>query len=166
MPPEHVADIGAKAKQIAEETGKPRETILAQQFDEDKILGQMEYVLDLSNWTTFFQGEPGKKYATILQILLYPFSYGSIHIPAMQEGKPATVDDSPVIDPRFFTDIGHIDYDIMTKALHFVDTITTAEPMREIIYRRACPPVREKQDGKEEFEDHVRDTSLTDWHRN
>lgn len=74
------------------------------------------------------------------------------------------IDDKPMIDPRFFLDHGEIDFDIMTKAHQFVDRIAVAEPMRKIIYKRVFPLVS-NQVGKDDFEDIVRDHSLTDWHR-
>lgn len=162
--PELVAEFAQRARQIAKETGTPREEMLARQFDEDRLLGQIEYIFDLSNWSPTFKGEPGKKYATMLQILLYPFSHGWIHVPPMKDGKPSTVDDKPMINPRFYLGHGEIDFDIMTKAHQFVDRIVTAEPMREIIYQRVFPPAS-GQVGKDDFENIVRDHSLTDWHR-
>lgn len=52
----------------------------------------------------------------------------------------------------------------MTKAHHFVDRIVSAEPMREIIYKRVFPLVGGDK-RKDDFATHVRDYSLTDWHR-
>jgi hypothetical protein len=127
LSPEHVVQLGRKAEQIAKESEKPREIMLARQFDQEKLLGRIEYIFDLSNWSEFFQGDPDKKYATVLQALLYPFSHGWIHVPPM-------------------------------------DRITSAEPMRQIMRGRAFPPVG-SGDGKDEFEDHVRNHTLTDWHR-
>lgn len=164
LSPELLAEFAREARQIAKETGKPREEMLARQFDEGKLLGQLEYIFDLSNWSPYFKGEPGKKYGTMLQILLYPFSEGWTHVPPMKDGKPTTIHDKPMINPRFFMNHGRLDFDIMTKANHFVDRIITAEPMREIIYKRVFPPVN-AQDEKDDFEDFVRDYSLTDWHR-
>lgn len=74
------------------------------------------------------------------------------------------MDDKPIINPRFYMDTGQLDFDIMTKANNFVDRIVSAEPMREIIYKRVFPPVG-GENGKDDFADHVRDYSLTDWHR-
>lgn len=164
LSPEHVAQLGRKAEQIAKESGKPREIMLARQFDQGKLLGQIEYIFDLSNWSDFFQGDPDKKYATVLQALLYPFSHGWIHVPPMKDGKPVTVEDCPMINPRFYMNRGAIDFEIMTKSHHFIDRITSAEPMRQIMRGRALPPVG-SGDGKDEFEDHVRNHTLTDWHR-
>lgn len=164
LSPEHVAQLGRKAEQIAKESGKPREIMLARQFDQGKLLGQIEYIFDLSNWSEFFQGDPDKKYATVLQALLYPFSHGWIHVPPMKDGKPVTVEDCPMINPRFYMNRGGVDFEIMTKSHHFIDRITSAEPMRQIMRGRAFPPVG-SGDGKDEFEDHVRNHTLTDWHR-
>lgn len=50
-------------------------------------LGQMEYNFDLSNYNPLFQPptssgvQERKKYATMMMMLQYPFSTGSIHIP-------------------------------------------------------------------------------------
>lgn len=164
MPAECVAEFAERAGQIAKETGKPRDEMLAKQFDPGTLLGQIEYIFDLSNWSPTYKGEPGKKYATMNQVLLYPFSHGWTHLPPMKNGKPTTMDDKPIINPRFYMDTGQLDFDIMTKANHFVDRIVSAEPMREIIYKRVFPPVG-GENGKDDFADHVRDYSLTDWHR-
>lgn len=78
--PEFVEDIGKNAKKVAQETGRLREKILGRQFEHDSILGQLEYIFDSSNWSPFFKGEEGKKYATMLQVLQYPFTHGSAHV--------------------------------------------------------------------------------------
>lgn len=59
-----------------------RDEILYRQFgSESKPLGQIEYNFDVSNYSTDFQSERGKKYGTMLMMLQYPLSRGSIHIP-------------------------------------------------------------------------------------
>lgn len=164
LSPELVAEYGGRAELIAKETGRPREAMLARQFDQEKLLGQVEYIFDLSNWSPHFKGEPGKKYATMLQVLLYPFSHGWIHVPPMKDGRTVTMNDKPMINPQFYMNHGQIDFEIMTNADHFMDRVVEAEPMREIIYQRVLPPSK-GADGKDSFADYVRDNTMTDWHR-
>ena len=40
----------------------------------DQNLGQIEYYFDTSNYNPYFASEPGKKYATMLMMLQYPFT--------------------------------------------------------------------------------------------
>ena len=40
----------------------------------DQNLGQIEYYFDTSNYNPYYASEPGKKYATMLMMLQYPFT--------------------------------------------------------------------------------------------
>lgn len=76
---EYLASLSAKAASLSAGTAD-KQAILRKRLDGTANLGQIEYIFDLGNWSTFFKGEDGKQYGTMLQILQYPFSVGSIHI--------------------------------------------------------------------------------------
>jgi hypothetical protein len=94
-------------------------------------LGQVEYNFDISNYSPFFISEPGKKYATMLQMLQYPFSIGSIHIPvAKDRGSRTTVHDKPNIDPKYYQGQGgELDFQIMAAAQAFGHKVTAISPL-------------------------------------
>jgi choline dehydrogenase-like flavoprotein len=135
-------------------------------------VGQMEYNFDVSNYSDEYVSEKGKRYATMLQMLQYPFSKGSIHIPplspAMQiEGKrKVTVDDKPAIDPRYYLGSGgEIDFQIMVAAQKFGTKITATPPLSTIILRRVFPPETSSFEEEDEvLEEFVRNHTITDWH--
>lgn len=143
-----------------------RDRILAQQLKSDKDLGQIEYFFDVNNYSPYFTSLPGKKYATMLQMLQYPFSKGSIHIPAMRDGRPTTSDDPPVIDPKYNAGPGgQVDFRMMVAAQKFGDRICCTKPLSNIIVARVLPPPSRDPDAEEgEFADWLRDSTITDWH--
>ncbi|KAK6442560.1 hypothetical protein LTR95_001221 [Oleoguttula sp. CCFEE 5521] len=73
----------------------PLNTIRTRRLTDRQQLGGVEYIFDLGNWSPFVKAKPGKKYATLLQIFQYPFSYGNIHVNAKD---PAG---APTIDPKY-----------------------------------------------------------------
>jgi len=143
-----------------------RDRILSQRLRSEKALGQIEYIFDVSNYNPYFTSVPGKKYGTMLQMLQYPFSKGSIHIPAMRDGKMTTSDDHPVIDPKYYAGAGgQVDFRMMVAAQKFGDKICSTKPLADIIVSRVFPAPSQDPDGKEEdFADWVRDSTITDWH--
>ncbi|KAL8725973.1 MAG: hypothetical protein Q9166_007006 [cf. Caloplaca sp. 2 TL-2023] len=146
---------------------KSREEILARRFTHDQNLGQIEFNFDLSNYSAVFKSQPGKKYATMLQMLQYPFSCGSIHIPRMKEGgKSTTVDDKPIIDPRYYAgNGGKIDLEMMAAAQKFADKIVSSKPLADIIIGRVWPPApKDGNKEEEDFTEWVKDNTITDWH--
>lgn len=140
--------------------------ILARQFTTMNPLGQMEYNFDVSNYSTDYASEPGKRYATMLQMLQYPFSRGSIHIPASKGSKPTIIDDKPVIDPKYYAgEGGAIDFDIMVAAQKFGHKICSTALLSKIIVSRVFPPAAaEGSEENEDFSDWVRNYTITDWH--
>lgn len=121
-------------------------------------LGQIEYIFDLGNWNPFFKQEPsgeggtGKKYGTMLQILQYPFSRGSIHIVS------ASPHDKPAIDPRYYRGHGGtIDLDAMVECARFADKITQTMPLAGVVRRRVAPP----QDA--DMREWLVDQTISDW---
>lgn len=137
-----------------------RDSILAKRFTGDGNLGQIEFCFDVSNYSPHFTSVPGKKYCTMLMMLQYPFSKGSIHISAVQEGRKPSTDDKPVIDPQYYGGPGgQIDYTMMHSAQKFAVKICETEPMGSFLKKRVWPPAETT-----EFSDFVRNYTITDWH--
>lgn len=138
-----------------------RHKILAERFSPGSNLGQIEFNFDTSNYSPYFVAEPGKKYATMLQMLQYPFSTGSIHIPASQ--TKATMHEKPIIDPKYYQGPGgEVDFQTMVESQAFAHKITTTTPLSSIIVKRVFPPLPTK--GEDNFEEYVRNYTITDWH--
>lgn len=132
--------------------------------------GHIEYIFDLGNWSPFFKSEPGKKYATMLQMLQYPQSHGSIHIrPRSDENDQVTIDEKPIIDPKYYVGIGRLDKKVMASARKFADRICQTEPLAKIVKERVFPtlPTHSNDEDKEsEFESEIMEKyTITDWHR-
>lgn len=134
-----------------------------------KKLGQVEYIFDLGNWSPYFQPDAsnGKKYGTMLQILQYPFSRGSIHIrpssaePSKAPSSPNALD-KPLIDPGYYAGPhGELDLEIMTHGARFVNSICGASPLSSIIRGRVFPPA---SDDDASLRDWAAHNTMTDWH--
>ena len=139
--------------------------ILVDRLTSEKNLGQIEFNFDISNYSPYFKSEPGKKYATMLMMLQYPFSKGSIHIPAMQTGRKTTSDDSPIIDPQYYQGPGgEVDFQTMVTCQKFAHKICQTSPLADIIVSRVYPPKEDTESEDYDFTDWVRDTTITDWH--
>ncbi|KAL9129465.1 MAG: hypothetical protein Q9217_002099 [Psora testacea] len=162
---------------------KLRDTILADRLITDRNLGQIEYNFDISNYNPYFQAEPGKKYASMLMMLQYPFSKGSIHIPTTSSSGSTpgedhhhhrvlrAEEDKPIIDPKYYQGAGgEIDFKIMLLCQSFADSICRTEPLSSIIRERVFPPpvggadADADADSFDDFTHWVRDTTITDWH--
>ena len=154
-----------------------RERILVSRLSSTDPLGQIEFNFDTSNYSPYFHSQPNKKYATMLQMLQYPFSKGSVHIPAMKaDGKPTTSDDKPIIDPQYYSGRGGpIDFAMMSISQKFAAKICATKPLSDIIISRVFPPEQSHHDtngndlgnaveSEEDFSAWVRDTTITDWH--
>ena len=138
--------------------------ILVERLFSQHNLGQIEFNFDISNYSPYFKSLPGRKYATMLMMLQYPFSKGSIHIPAMKDGERVTSDDKPVIDPRYYQGKGgNVDFEMMVTSQKFANKICQTKPLADIILSRVYPP--EEAEGEEyDFTDWVRESTITDWH--
>lgn len=146
---------------------KLRYHLLTKQFERGSRLGQIEYNFDVSNYSPFFVSEPGKKYATMWQMLQYPFSVGSIHIPPRSDPESKTsVHHKPVIDPKYYQDQGgEVDFQIMVAAQAFGHKITKTPPLSSIIVKRVFPPLPENGNyDEEDLSEYVRNHTITDWH--
>jgi choline dehydrogenase-like flavoprotein len=142
-----------------------RERILADRLSSpDPRLGQIEYIFDIGNWSPFLKPsdsdqEAKKKYATLLQILQYPFSRGSVHIsPSDPHGKPD-------IDPQYYAsggEIGELDLELQVHCARFGQELVQTEPLAGFIRGPAWPDTVEL--GDEELKRWVVDNTITDWH--
>ncbi|KAI4114864.1 MAG: hypothetical protein LQ345_004434 [Seirophora villosa] len=146
---------------------RTRDQILSSRFSSPSPSGQIEFLFDVSNYSPFFKSEPGKRYGTMMQMLQYPFSVGSIHIPASSSQERRTgSDDKPVINPRYYEGPGgEVDFLTMAAAQKFGHKICDTRPMKDIIVKRVFPPLPDAKDAEEEsWVEWVRDTTITDWH--
>jgi choline dehydrogenase-like flavoprotein len=131
------------------------------------LRGQLEYIFDTGNWSTYHKSEPGKKYGTLLQMLQYPFSRGSIHVPPQdKQRRKRTIDDKPIIDPRYFLGPGKIDQEIMALGQRMASRIAETEPLSKIIQKRVFPLVPDETNSERSvYEEFVSNYTVTDWHR-
>lgn len=164
LPAWELAEVSCEADRIAQQTDRARDRLIAQQFRSSR--GQIEYIFDVGNWSPYFMSEPGKKYATMLQMLQYPFSRGSIHIPARSVNHPdVTIDDKPVIDPQYYLNDGEFDKKMMAIGQRMADRICSTAPLSNVIVGRVFPPVAEPGCDEQTYEDFVSNYTITDWHR-
>ncbi|KAK6341762.1 hypothetical protein TWF730_001258 [Orbilia blumenaviensis] len=160
-----ISRLAAQAKATwGHKADVPRNRNLLQKLTSKEPLGQMEYVFDTRNWYPVFELEDGKKYGTMLQMLQYPFSTGSLHIPPKPPGKEKTTsDDKPIIDPMYYQGNGVLDKTIMAEGLKFGHKITKTAPLCNLIKQRVFPPPP-KDDGDEDFFEYVKHHTISDWH--
>ncbi|KAL8691657.1 MAG: hypothetical protein Q9224_004125, partial [Gallowayella concinna] len=128
LPHDHLKKLGNSMLSASTTTSSKREEILTRRFTHDQNLGQIEFNFDLGNYSPVFTSEPGKRYATMLQILQYPFSNGSVHIPPIVEkkeiGRRINADDKPLIDPKYYQGGGgSIDLEMMASGQKFANKI-------------------------------------------
>ncbi|KAK3360496.1 putative choline dehydrogenase [Lasiosphaeria hispida] len=159
LPRSSLATLATQAANLPEFPPQNR-NIRHARLDPSSNLGQVEYIFDLGNWSPSFKPpSDGKKYATCLQILQYPFSKGSIHIHPGPNNTPATAADKPRIDPRYYAGPnGAIDLEAMTHCAAFADRIAQTKPLSDIIRGRVYPP---PEKGLREW---IVDSTITDWH--
>lgn len=144
---------------------KDKTKVAANRFSCDANLGQIEYIFDLGNWSTFFKGEAGKKYGTMLQMLQYPFSVGSVHIrPRSGTKEDEAARDGVIIDPGYYHgNHGKLDLDVMTEGARFLEKIVTTKPLADIIRHPVAPDAGVlKEHGK--LRDWILQNTITDWH--
>ena len=145
---------------------KPSDRILVDRLLTDKNLGQIEWNFDVSNYSPYYKSVPGKKYATMLQMLQYPFSKGSIHIPPTHQthGVKATAADKPIINPQYYAGQGGaLDFKMMLASQTYADKICSTAPLSNIILSRVYPP-SDPSDPSSNLATWVRDSTITDWH--
>lgn len=129
--------------------------VLKEQFSTASCLGQVEFVFGYGNYSVAYQGEADKTYATMMQVLQYPYSRGSIHIDAAQAAQGKVN-----IDPKYFQGEGEIDFEVMVEAQRFGDRVHQTAPMSNTLRRRVYPPASADLDWAQ----WVRENTATDWH--
>ncbi|KAL8829740.1 MAG: hypothetical protein Q9191_001833 [Dirinaria sp. TL-2023a] len=168
MPGEEISRLATQLPKIEPVTPQLRNRILSERLSSPEKIGQIEWIFDVSNYSPFYKSEPGKRYGTIMQMLQYPFSVGSIHIPVLsaQNGKASNSDDKPVIDPRYYGGAGgQVDFLTMAAAQRSAHKICSTRPLADIIVKRVFPPAPSDRDlEQEDFASWVRETTVTDWH--
>ncbi|KAI1621769.1 putative choline dehydrogenase [Exophiala viscosa] len=128
--------------------------LLQHQFLPKANVGSVEYIMDHGNFSPVFKGEKGKKYATLMQVLQYPYSRGSIHI------NTAAPSSKPLIDPKYYEGEGEIDYEVMVEAQKFGDKICRTSPMNSIVVKRVYPP----EEPEVDWNSWMVENTITDWH--
>lgn len=157
VPPE---DLAALAKRATGTTSRDRAR--SRRLEHAQRLGQIEYIFDVGNWSTLMPRqevtgrEKGKAYATLLQILQYPFSVGSIHInPDDPRGKP-------IIDPQYYSGShGALDFEVQRVCAAFGRMITETPPLRDFVQKRVWPAENVSEDELGEW---ILENTVTDWH--
>lgn len=141
-----------------------KQKILQKRLDGHTNLGQVEYIFDLGNWNPYFSDLNGKKYGTLLQILQYPFSVGSIHVKPQAEEPNKTVADKPSIDPRYYEGAhGQLDFEVMKQSTRFAKKIISTAPLSDIIRGPSYPSASELDD-ESLLEKWIVENTITDWH--
>ncbi|KAF7561393.1 hypothetical protein G7046_g2757 [Stylonectria norvegica] len=162
VPADTLHSLYARADQLTAFSGD-KKAILKQRLDGRTQLGQIEYIFDLGNWSPYFKGEPGKKYGTMLQILQYPFSVGSIHIRPSSDRR-ATGEDSPVIDPQYYGGAhGSLDVEVMKECARFLEKMVCTAPLSDIIRGPASPSAATLEDD-DRLREWILQNTITDWH--
>ncbi len=170
--PSEISTLASRLPITSSSTLRQRDQILAQRFSSPETrAGQIEFLFDVGNSSPFFKSQPNKRYGTLMQMLQYPFSVGSIHIPAAPSpGRPTISDDMPVIDPKYYDGSGgQVDFLSIVAAQKFGHNICSTPPLADMIVKRVFPPEPPTSknggtDTDEDFSAWVRDTTITDWH--
>ncbi|KAK3367670.1 putative choline dehydrogenase [Podospora didyma] len=137
-----------------------RDALLRRRFSpKAKDVGHVEYVFDLGNWSPCFPPAPveGKKYASMLQIMQYPFSKGSVHITSGPSKGLA-------INPQYYAGAhGHLDLEIALHCHRFAEKICAAEPLASILRGQVHPLPSDSKDD-EYLRAWLKKNLVTDWH--
>lgn len=127
---EELTELHDKAASFSS-ISKEKSDIMRQRLDGTSRLGQVEYVFTAGSHDLSFQRAEGKRYGTIVQVLQYPFSVGSVHI------SPSGGID---IDPGYFAGPnGTIDLEVMAISARFGASIAATEPFSSIVQRPVWP---------------------------
>lgn len=122
---------------------RQHDKIISSRLTRPQNVGQIEYNFDVSNYSPYYKSEPGKKYATMLMMLQYPFSRGASHIPPTMlaaAARRAASKDKPIIDPKYYGGQGgKIDFECMVRSQQFAAKICRTAPLSDIIMKRVFP---------------------------
>lgn len=160
-------DLHSIASDYALQFAAPLDHIRMERFRNSHDLGQMEYILCDGNWSTSYASQSGKKYATLLQILQYPFSVGSIHIGDNHVSDGTSRSKGLVINPGYYEGNGKLDFKIQEWGLTFGDKIIKSAPLSGLIKQRVWPPESTDSSmapGGKALRDWIEKTGITDWH--
>lgn len=138
-----------------------RNALLRRKFSPGRIeeLGHIEYVFDLGNWGPDFVPEAGKKYASMLAMIQYPFSNGSVHI-----RKSDSLASGLAIDPQYYAGrFGELDLELALHCHRFSEKICQTAPLASIIRAQVSPTPEESKDDNAARE-WMRRVMVTDWH--
>jgi choline dehydrogenase-like flavoprotein len=162
-------------------TNTERDVLLRRRFtSRSHELGHVEFIFDLGNWGIGCPSEllsPAKRYASMLQILQYPFSRGSVHIrpppPPLSDSGAAASDRAGgddnlrsrlSIDPQYFAGPhGALDLELALHAHRFAATICATPPLASILRAQVWPPPEDNSDD-EALRSWLRRVATTDWH--
>lgn len=157
--------LSSTAADTSDSPTAERSRLIRRRFQSrSNMLGHVEFIFDLGNWG--IDKPPltsdGKKYGSLLQILQYPFSKGSVHI------QPPVGDSNPrprlAIDPQYFGGReGHLDLEIALRAHRFAEKIWSAQPLASIIRAQVQPSLAETGTD-EDLRSWLRRVATTDWH--
>lgn len=162
IPHQTLDSLYSKAKQLPSEKPRTRD-IRAARLDGNAHLGQIEYIFDIGNWNPFFDGDDDKKYGTLLQILQYPFSIGSIHVSPRRDDNDDK-DGKPFINPQYYGgEHGAIDAEVMRECVRFAEGITKTAPLADIIRAPASPSRADLADN-DSLKNWIVQNTITDWH--
>ena len=145
-----------------------RDTLLRERFTtHSHNLGHVEFIFDLGNWGINLPPSPTsptpKKYGSLLQILQYPFSTGTVHIQPPSPSNPNNP--SLSINPQYFspTPQGEFDLTLALHAHHFARRLASTAPLSSIIRSQVWPPQSETTTD-DEIKAWLRLVATTDWH--
>ena len=156
VPQDALATMHSKAVSVST-FDAAKNDILQKRLNGNANLGQVEYIFDFGNWSPAFKGEEGKKYGTMLQILQYPFSVGSVHVAPGDKERPT-------IDPGYYHgDHGRLDVEVMKACSKFLHKIVTTDPLSSVIRGPAFPEPGIIEDDKK-MEDWIINNTVIDWH--
>jgi choline dehydrogenase-like flavoprotein len=151
IPQSLLMSMGSRASDSSQ-----RDRIRARRLIQPQNIGQIEYIFDIGNWSPFLSPQTGKKYGTLLQILQYPFSRGSIHI---NPDAPAA---NPVIDPQYYDgQDGALDLEVQQLAAQFGRQILETKPLSGFVQKRVWPP---EDVPDNDLKNWLIDNTITDWH--
>ncbi|KAM7189337.1 hypothetical protein V8F33_010116 [Rhypophila sp. PSN 637] len=121
-------------------------------------LGHMEFIFELGNWSpdpAFSSPASGTKYGSLLQILQYPFSRGSIHI---------TPERKISINPGYYSGpLGSLDVEITLHAYRLAEKICSTPPLSGIIRKQVSPSIEDSKDD-DKLREWIKQVMVTDWH--
>ena len=148
-----------------DDTNADRDALLERRFaTRSNSLGHVEYIFELGNWGVggHLDRSETKKYGSLLQILQYPFSKGSIHVKSEDPSRGLRAD--LAIDPQYFGgENGRLDLEIAMHAHRFAERICSTQPLAAIL-REQVWPVAGDTKRDDDLRAWLKKVVTTDWH--